>query len=104
MRKSHDEEIQMSLQPPKPNNTIKKTWRYNAVFLIVCAAIFLFLWNAPEETTAKLPHDDNHSRFLDMRKKEAEKFCDECHSPDGIAPLSKDHPPKYRCLFCHKQT
>ena len=36
-------------------------------------------------------------------KKEAEKFCGECHNPDGAAPLPDGHPPKYRCLFCHKK-
>jgi hypothetical protein len=39
-----------------------------------------------------------------MEKKAAEKFCEECHNPEGEAgPLPKDHPPKYRCLFCHKK-
>jgi hypothetical protein len=27
----------------------------------------------------------------------------ECHSPDGVFPLPDGHPPKYRCLFCHKR-
>jgi hypothetical protein len=40
---------------------------------------------------------------MKMDKKEAEKFCEECHSPEGVAPLPEDHPPKYRCLFCHKR-
>jgi len=90
----------------KPQDTKSKgikIWLYNGLFLIVCAAIFMFLWNAPEETTAMLPTDENHARFLTMDKKEAERFCDECHSPTGVAPLSADHPPKYRCLFCHKR-
>jgi hypothetical protein len=82
---------------------LKKTLLYNLVFLGVCAAIFLFLWNAPEETTTHLPDNENHARFMKMDKKEAEKFCEDCHSPDGEAPLPKDHPPKYRCLFCHKR-
>jgi hypothetical protein len=81
----------------------KKIWLYNGLFVIGCAAIFLFLWNAPEETTAMLPKDENHARFLTMDKKEAEKLCEECHNPNGEAPLAKDHPPKYRCLFCHKR-
>jgi hypothetical protein len=40
---------------------------------------------------------------MNMGKKEAEKFCAECHAPDKVAPLPEDHPPKYRCLFCHKR-
>ena len=76
---------------------------YNAAFIIICLGIFLFLWNAPPETTKKLPHDDHYEKFFAMGKKEAEKYCEECHYPDGLAPLPKDHPPKYRCLFCHKR-
>jgi hypothetical protein len=41
---------------------------------------------------------------MQMKKKEAEKQCDQCHSSEGVAPLPDDHPPKYRCLFCHKRT
>ena len=80
----------------------KKTLLYNLIFAVFCGALFLFLWNAPEETTAPLPHDPDHAKFFSMGKKEAEKFCTECHNPDGIA-LPEDHPPKYRCLFCHKK-
>ena len=76
---------------------------YNLIFVGVCAGLFLFLWNAPEETTKHLPNDDDHAKFMKMDKKEAEKFCNECHAPDGISPLPADHPPKYRCLFCHKR-
>ncbi|HHL35449.1 MAG TPA: hypothetical protein ENJ30_13905 [Desulfobulbaceae bacterium] len=75
----------------------------NILFVAVCAGLFYFLWSAPPETTAHLPNDDNHAPFLHMKKKEAEKHCKKCHSPKGIAPLPADHPPKYRCLFCHKR-
>jgi cytochrome c553 len=90
------------------NNETPKTKRknlllYNLIFLIVCGGIFFFLYNAPEETTKHLPNDEKHARFMKMDKKEAEKSCEECHSPEGEAPLPKDHPPKYRCLFCHKR-
>lgn len=81
----------------------KKTWLYNMLFLLGCAAILIFLWEAPAETTKKLPRDTIHQKFQTMEKKEAEKFCEECHNPKGEAPLPKKHPPKYRCLFCHKQ-
>ncbi|NOX79648.1 MAG: hypothetical protein GXP57_00880 [Deltaproteobacteria bacterium] len=81
----------------------KKTWIYNLIFVAVCGGLFLFLWNAPPETTAKLPHDKDHERFMNMGKKAAEQFCDDCHGKGKIYPLPKDHPPKYRCLFCHKQ-
>ncbi len=94
----------MTEDQPQPHKANTKTiWMYNGLFVVICSAIFLFLWNAPEETTAMLPTDENHIRFMTMDKKEAEKLCDECHHPSGEAPLSKDHPPKYRCLFCHKR-
>lgn len=81
----------------------KKTIVYNILFLLVCGGLFLFLWNAPPETTAPLPHDEDHDRFMNMGKKEAEKYCVECHALEKDAPLPENHPPKYRCLFCHKR-
>ena len=75
----------------------------NLVFLLVCGGLLLFLLNAPPETTKKLPADPTHLKFYAMGKKEAEKFCEPCHNPKGEAPLPPAHPPKYRCLFCHKK-
>jgi hypothetical protein len=40
---------------------------------------------------------------MTMGKKEAEQFCESCHAPGKEAPLPDNHPPKYRCLFCHKR-
>lgn len=85
------------------NKKSPKIWLYNLLFLAVGGLILLFLWSAPPESTKRLPHDANHERFQQMDKKAAEKFCEDCHNPNGEAPLPKDHPPKYRCLFCHKQ-
>ena len=87
---------------PTPKKRIRPLF-LNVAFLLSCAAILFFLFNAPEETTAKLPKDPDHSRFQEMKKKEAEKFCMECHAPQGVSPLPEGHPPKYRCLFCHKR-
>lgn len=81
-----------------------KTAIINALFIILCGAILIFLLNAPEETTAPLPHDETHETFHAIKgKKEAEKFCSGCHEEDKVAPLPEKHPPKYRCLFCHKR-
>lgn len=76
---------------------------YNTLFLLGCAGILLFLLFAPPETTVPLPHDPNHERFMTMGKKEAERHCESCHAPEKQAPLPETHPPKYRCLFCHKR-
>ncbi|HKJ65932.1 MAG TPA: hypothetical protein VJ969_11045 [Desulfopila sp.] len=76
----------------------------NVAFIIASAAILVFLLRAPEETTSSLPVNENHRRFFSMEsKKEAEKYCGECHAPGMTTPLPQDHPPKYRCLFCHKR-
>ena len=80
----------------------RRVWLLNIVFVVVVGGVLLFLWNAPPETTPRLPNNENHQRFFDMDRKEAENFCDSCHQPDGIYPLPEDHPPTFRCLFCHK--
>ncbi len=85
-------------------NQNNKKFLLNIVFILICLSILGILFNAPEETTAKLPLDENHMRFQnDMDKKEAEGHCGQCHSPQGKSPLPEGHPPKYRCLFCHKR-
>lgn len=81
----------------------RKTLILNILFLAGCTAILFFLLKAPPETTTRLPQDDIHQKFHALEKKMAEKDCESCHFPEGPSPLPADHPPKYRCLFCHKQ-
>ena len=81
----------------------KNTFYYNIIFLIICGGVLFFLWRAPEETTARLPYDDIHKKFYSMKKKTAGQQCSSCHNPEGVVPLPEVHPPKYRCLFCHKK-
>lgn len=83
---------------PKKKNTLL----INIAFILMSVGLVAFLMRAPEETTARLPHDEDHTRFIGMKKKAAEKFCTDCHNPEDMA-LPEDHPPKYRCLFCHKR-
>jgi len=80
----------------------KNTLIYNLLFLLICGGLFSFLWIAPPETTAPLPRNETHAPFMKMKKKEAEKHCEECHSADQT-PLPAEHPQPYRCLFCHKR-
>jgi hypothetical protein len=76
----------------------------NTAFVLFCLSLLLFLYLAPEETTSPLPGDGVHEKFhLIESKKEADKLCVECHYEEGPAPLPEDHPPPYRCLFCHKR-
>ncbi len=79
----------------------KRDW----ILLLLGVGIIAFLWAAPEESTHKVPQDEIHQRFYTMVKQEgkktAEKFCEECHNPQQV-PLPEKHPPKARCLLCHK--
>ncbi len=70
----------------------------NIVFILIGIIIVVLLKMAPEPTTPVLPHDKNHNKFFSMKKKEAEKYCDQCHKE-----LPKNHPPKLRCLLCHRE-
>ncbi len=77
----------------------------NAAFVAICFGILIFLLKAPKETTPPLPHDENHQQLFSIEsKKEAELSCLSCHDQGQQAPLPESHPPKYRCLFCHKRT
>ncbi len=82
----------------------KKVLFANTTFIIVSVAILVFLLRAPEETTPGLPDDEDHRLFFTIKsKKEAEKFCGDCHAAGKTSPLPQHHPPEYRCLFCHKR-
>ena len=76
-------------------------------FILVGIAILIlaFLLQAPPESTSRVPFDDAHKEYYELvkteGKKAAEKFCEECHNSEGV-PFPEDHPPKSRCLFCHK--
>ncbi len=83
-------------------NPIKK----RDLLLIGLAVIILaFLWQAPPESTSRVPFDDDHKPYYELvktdGKKAAEKFCADCHNEDDL-PFSAEHPSKSRCLFCHK--
>ncbi|HKL48914.1 MAG TPA: cytochrome c [Desulfuromonadales bacterium] len=76
------------------------------IALVVAAVVILaFLLNSPEETTQRVPFDKTHSEYYEIYKTEgkkaAGKHCETCHNEENV-PFPEDHPPKYRCLFCHK--
>ena len=75
------------------------------LLLALALIILAVLWAAPKESTHKVPFDDIHQKFYtvvkEQGKKAAEKFCENCHNPAQM-PLPKGHPPKARCLLCHK--
>jgi len=83
-----------------------KIRRADIAFIISIPLVVLCLWLlTTEQTTLPIPLDDDHRESLQAfragGKKAAERECRSCHGDDGI-PLSELHPPKYRCMFCHK--
>ncbi len=82
----------------------KYFWAINIIFFFASIALLGFLIMAPEVTTPRLPQNPIHIKFQSMQsKKEAERYCSECHAPEKEFPLSQKHPPEYRCLFCHRR-
>ena len=75
------------------------------LLLLGALAILGVLWMAPEETTTRVPKDETHQAMYESfdknGKKATGKLCEECHNADGV-PFPPEHPPKSRCLFCHK--
>ena len=84
---------------------MKKERLRDLLLLTIGVAIVAFLWVAPEATTTRFPVDDTHKPYNEIVKKDgkkaAEKHCGECHNEQGVT-FPKGHPPKFRCLFCHK--
>ena len=80
----------------------KRDWLFLGLVALVFGIFFAISGNIK---TARVPYDDNHARFYrivpEEGKKAAEKFCGECHNEEGV-PFPANHPPKFRCLFCHK--
>jgi hypothetical protein len=86
----------------------KRDWIFIA---IVVAVLVLFFAISGEEKTTRVPLDETHKVFYDMRKEgkkkiEVDALCADCH--DGVKiPFPSGHPVKpgagpMRCLFCHK--
>lgn len=88
----------------KNNVSTQRKVILNIAFVVICGALLYFLYLAPEESTSRLPLDDTHAEFHKIAsKKEADKHCVTCHGESAGLPLPSDHPPPYRCLFCHKR-
>jgi len=83
-----------------------KIRKADVVFIALIPLILLCLWMlTTEQTTLRIPLDDDHIKLIEIYetegKKAAGKNCSACHGDEAI-PLSENHPPKYRCMFCHK--
>lgn len=84
-----------------------KISRKDVLFLaIICAVLAVVILISGEETTRKVPNDGLHRPAYDVlaktgSKREAEKGCESCHN-DRQVRFPANHPPKNRCLLCHK--
>ncbi len=81
----------------------KKDWIFIAVAVAVLAVFILI---SGKEKTKRVPYDANHRPYFEILQKtgnklEAERDCEACHN-DRVIPFPKGHPPKNRCLLCHK--
>lgn len=99
-------------------NLEKRDWFFIA---LVAAILTTFIVISGKEKTKPVPNNTTHKQvyevaykavpgadasifkkaFFRPAKKEAEKLCEPCHNAQGIK-LPPNHPPKHRCLFCHK--
>jgi hypothetical protein len=96
----------------------KRDWSFIALVVVV---LIIFISISGKETTKPVPNNATHKSVYDEAyknapgsdasffkktffkpdKKDAEKLCEPCHSANGVK-FPPNHPPKNRCLFCHK--
>jgi hypothetical protein len=81
----------------------KRDWLFVGVIVVVLA---IFIGLTGKEKTKRVPLDEKHKPFYETyaktkSKKEAEKGCETCHNENGVR-FPPNHPPKNRCLLCHK--
>lgn len=89
--------------------------------LIAAVVLVIFFSISGKEKTKPVPRDEMHKTvyeiayknapgpndsifkrtFFRPAKKEAEKTCEPCHQQYKIE-VPANHPPKNRCLLCHK--
>ena len=96
----------------------KRDWIF---ITVVVAVLGIFIGISGKEKTTTVPNDEMHKiayeaafkeapapdasifkrAFFKPDKKGAEVYCEPCHKEMGV-PFPPNHPPKNRCLFCHK--
>ncbi|HIJ97091.1 MAG TPA: cytochrome C [Desulfuromonadales bacterium] len=96
----------------------KRDWIFIAMVVVVLG---IFVWISGKEKTTTVPRDAMHQvsydaafknapgpdasifkrAFFKPDKKGAEVYCEPCHREKEV-PFPPNHPPKNRCLFCHK--
>ena len=81
----------------------RKIWLLNLLFLLVGAGILFLLWLAPPASTPVIAIVVEVCRLLSGSSCAAELECLARDGPEMSNPLPKQHPPPYRCLFCHRR-
>jgi len=96
----------------------KRDWMFIGLVVVVLG---IFIGITGNEKTRRVPKDAMHSVayqaafrnapgpdaslfkrvFFKPDKKGAEVYCEPCHLEKKV-PFPPNHPPKNRCLFCHK--
>lgn len=96
----------------------KRDWIFIGV---IVAVLGIFIALTGKEKTRLVPKDEMHKvayqaayknapgpdtplfkrAFFKPDKKGAEAYCEPCHLEKKV-PFPPNHPPKNRCLFCHK--
>lgn len=96
----------------------KRDWLFIALVAVV---LITFITISGKEKTKPVPNNPIHNTvyqeafknapgqnasifrkaFFRPAKKDAEQLCEPCHQQYGVK-LPPNHPPKHRCLFCHK--
>lgn len=96
----------------------KRDMGFLALIVVVLCIVFSI---SGREKTTPVPYDANHRiayeaayaaapgpdaplfrrLFFKPDKKRAETYCQPCHTARGVG-FPPNHPPKNRCLFCHK--
>jgi len=80
----------------------KRDLIFVAIVVVVLGTFFLI---SGKDKTTRVPFDEIHKEYYPVvrneGKKAAEVFCKQCHTEEKL-PFPAGHPPKFRCLFCHK--
>jgi hypothetical protein len=96
----------------------KRDWIFIGLVVVI---VGIFIAISGNEKTKTVPLNETHKvsydaayrnapgpgaslfkrAFFKPDKKAAEVFCEPCHKEKSV-PYSPNHPPKNRCLFCHK--
>jgi hypothetical protein len=67
-----------------------------ALAVVVLLAGFVVFLSLRSRQAPMLPADENHARIGG-----SESCGGDCHGPDGVLPLPKNHTVRNDCLDCH---